>query len=243
MCLFEYVYFARPDSIARGRQRLRRAQGARPPPRRGAPVPRRRRLSSSPCPTRACPRRSATPRGRGVPFEMGLIRSHYVGPHLHRAAAVDPPLRRAPQAQPDRAGASQGKRVVVVDDSIVRGTTSRKIVRMVRDAGAREVHLRISSPPTRGPATTASTRRRARELIASSHSVDEIARLRRRRLARLPLARGARRVGARRRDRGAGPARPESRRPGESYCHACFSGQYPSAISPTKPRHLRLVNG
>ena len=106
---------------------------------------------------------------------MGLIRSHYVGRtfiepqqsirHFGvrlKLNPVEPVLR--------------GKRVVVIDDSIVRGTTSRKIVKMVRDAGAREVHLRISSPPTQWPCYYGIDTPTRRELIASSHSVDEIAR-------------------------------------------------------------------
>ena len=112
---------------------------------------------------------------RSVPFEMGLIRSHYVGRtfiepqqsirHFGvrlKLSPVEPVLR--------------GKRVVVIDDSIVRGTTSRKIVKMVRDAGAREVHLRISSPPTQWPCYYGIDTPTRRELIASSHSIDEIAR-------------------------------------------------------------------
>ena len=112
---------------------------------------------------------------RSVPFEMGLIRSHYVGRtfiepqqtirHFGvrlKLNPVEPVLR--------------GKRVVVIDDSIVRGTTSRKIVKMVRDAGAREVHLRISSPPTQWPCYYGIDTPTRRELIASSHSIDEIAR-------------------------------------------------------------------
>ena len=106
---------------------------------------------------------------------MGLIRSHYVGrtfiepQQSIRHFGVKLKLSAVREVL-------KGKRVVVVDDSIVRGTTSRKIVKMLKAAGATEVHLRISSPPTRGPATTASTRRCRQELIAATHSVDEIAR-------------------------------------------------------------------
>ena len=172
-CIFEYVYFARPDSKLGGRSvyEVRKALRA---DARAASTP-STPTSSSRCPTRACPRPSATRPTRGVPFEMGLIRSHYVGRtfiepqqsirHFGvrlKLNPVEPVLR--------------GKRVVVIDDSIVRGTTSRKIVKMVRDAGAREVHLRISSPPTQWPCYYGIDTPTRRELIASSHSVDEIAR-------------------------------------------------------------------
>jgi amidophosphoribosyltransferase len=119
----------------------------------------------------------------------------------------------------------RGKRVVVIDDSIVRGTTSRKIVKMVRDAGAREVHLRISSPPTQWPCYYGIDTPTRRELIASSHSVDEIARyVTADSLGYLSLEGMIRTVG--------GP---------DAYCHACFSGQYAIPFTPNAKRHMRLV--
>jgi amidophosphoribosyltransferase len=136
---------------------------------------------------------------------------------------------------PNRA-AIEGKRVVVVDDSIVRGTTSRKIVRMVRDAGAREVHVRVSSPPTSWPCFYGIDTPTRTELIAASHTVEEIrAFLGADSLGYLTLE-GL--VGSVRAIEGRGRQLPA----GEAYCHACFSGQYPTAIQPSKPRHLRLVN-
>ena len=109
----------------------------------------------------------------GIPFEMGLVRSHYVG-----RTFIEPQqsirhfgvrLKLNPISDTLR-----GKRVVVVDDSIVRGTTSRKIVKMLRDAGASEVHLRISSPPTAWPCYYGIDTPTRGELIASSHTVEEI---------------------------------------------------------------------
>ncbi len=144
---------------------------------------------------------------------MGLIRSHYVG-----RTFIEPQqsirhfgvrLKLNPVAP-----ILKGKRVVVIDDSIVRGTTSRKIVKMVRDAGAREVHLRISSPPTQWPCYYGIDTPTRRELIASSHTTDEIARyVTADTLGYLSLEGMLQAV--------AGPGKPAN-----GFCHACFSGQY-----------------
>ena len=108
-----------------------------------------------------------------IPFEMGLVRSHYVG-----RTFIEPQqsirhfgvrLKLNPVSS-----MLKGKRIVVVDDSIVRGTTSRKIVKMLRDAGAKEIHMRISSPPTKWPCYYGIDTPTRAELIASSHSVEEI---------------------------------------------------------------------
>ncbi len=144
MCIFEYVYFARPDATLGGpdvyEARRRLGAAARPgAARSGADV-------VIPCPDSGVAAAIGyAKRDRGMPFELGLIRSHYVG-----RTFIEPQqsirhfgvsLKLNPVAE-----VLAGKRVVVVDDSIVRGTTSRKIVKMIRDAGAQEVHLRISSP-------------------------------------------------------------------------------------------------
>jgi amidophosphoribosyltransferase len=111
----------------------------------------------------------------GLPFEMGLIRNHYVG-----RTFIEPlesirhfGVKIKLNAQPE---VLRGRRIIVVDDSIVRGTTSRKIVAMIRAAGAMEVHLRISSPPTIAPCFYGVDTPTRRELIASAHSVEEIRR-------------------------------------------------------------------
>jgi amidophosphoribosyltransferase len=116
--------------------------------------------------------------------------------------------------------------VVVIDDSIVRGTTSRKIVKMLRDAGAREVHLRISSPPTRWPCFYGIDTPSRSELIASSHSIDEIARyVTADSVAYLTVDALHKAVGG-----------------GTGYCNACFTGEYPVAFEkPTNRRQLALV--
>jgi amidophosphoribosyltransferase len=111
----------------------------------------------------------------GIPFELGLIRNHYVGRTFIEPQQAIRHFGVKIKLNPVRE-LLKGKRVVVVDDSIVRGTTSRKIVKMVRNAGASEVHVRISSPPTSFPCYYGIDTPNRKELISSSHSVDEIRR-------------------------------------------------------------------
>jgi amidophosphoribosyltransferase len=171
----------------------------------------------------------------GIPFEMGLVRSHYVG-----RTFIEPQqsirhfgvkLKLNPVSPVLR-----GKRVVVVDDSIVRGTTSRKIVTMVRDAGAREVHMRISSPPTAWPCYYGIDTPTRSELIASSHSADEIKRyLTSDSLSYLSLGRMVAAV--------TGARQATSGLDDESFCHACWTGDYPIAFSPpSRQRQMRLLD-
>jgi amidophosphoribosyltransferase len=225
MCVFEYVYFARPDSKLNGRSvyEVRKALGralAKEHPIDADVV--------IPVPDSGVPSAIGYAAERKIPFEMGLIRSHYVGRtfiepqqsirHFGvrlKLNPVEPVLR--------------GKRVVVIDDSIVRGTTSRKIVKMVRDAGAREVHLRISSPPTQWPCYYGIDTPTRRELIASSHTIDEIARyVTADSLGYLSLDGMLDAVNG----DGPGPDR---------YCHACFSGEYAIPFTPTSRQKVRLV--
>jgi len=109
----------------------------------------------------------------GIPFRHGLIRSHYIGRTFIEPSQAIRDFGVKLKLNPVR-NIISGRRVVLVDDSIVRGTTSRKIVAMVRAAGAREIHVRISSPPTTGPCYYGIDTPRRSELIASSHSVEEI---------------------------------------------------------------------
>jgi amidophosphoribosyltransferase len=120
----------------------------------------------------------------------------------------------------------EGKRVVLIDDSIVRGTTSRKIVKMVRGAGAREVHVRISSPPTTGPCYYGIDTPLRSELIAASHSVEEIGRF----IGADSLAYLS--------EEGLLKAVGDPR--GERHCSACFSGQYPVAVAQPEDWQLKL---
>ena len=111
----------------------------------------------------------------GIPFELGLIRNHYVGRTFIEPQQSIRHFGVKIKLNPVRE-MLKGKRVVVIDDSIVRGTTSRKIVKMVRNAGAKEVHMRISSPPTSYPCYYGIDTPNRKELISSSHTVEEICR-------------------------------------------------------------------
>jgi amidophosphoribosyltransferase len=160
----------------------------------------------------------------GSPFEMGLIRNHYVGRTFIepkqgiRHFGVKVKLNPVSEVL-------AGRRVVVVDDSIVRGTTSRKIVRMIRSAGAREVHVRISSPPIRWPCYYGIDTPTRKELIGSSHHVEEI----RRYLAADSL--GYLSLDGMLKATGADPG---------SFCHACFTGEYRVGVRDDAAPQLRL---
>ena len=169
-CVFEHIYFARPDSVLFGKSvySVRHAFGKRladeHPVKADLVVP---------VPDSGVPAAIGFAEQADIPFAMGLVRSHYVGRTFIE-----------PSAQIRHFGVKlklnalkdvlRGKKVVVVDDSVVRGTTSRKIVKMIRDAGASEVHLRISSPPTAWPCYYGIDTPTRQELIASTHSVEEI---------------------------------------------------------------------
>jgi amidophosphoribosyltransferase len=146
-CIFEYVYFARPDSIVDGKNvyGLRKQIGAILAQESGVPAD-----VIVPVPDSGVPAAIGYAQAAGVPYELGIIRNHYVGrTFIQPTQSVrDQGVRMKHSA--NRA-VVEGKRIVLVDDSIVRGTTSRKIVQMMRDAGAREVHFRIASPPIKFP--------------------------------------------------------------------------------------------
>jgi amidophosphoribosyltransferase len=239
MCLFEYVYFARPDSKIGGASvyEVRKALGRRLAEEQPVPGGSEHDLVVIPVPDSGVPAAIGFAHHARAPFEMGLIRSHYVGRTFIEPQQSIRHFGVRLKLNPNRA-AIRGKRVVVVDDSIVRGTTSRKIVRMVRDAGAREVHVRISSPPTAWPCYYGIDTPTRAELIAASHTVPEIgAYLEADSLGYLSLEgliASVRSVEGE--ERGEKP-------PADGYCHACFSGQYPIAPSAPRARHLRLVDG
>jgi amidophosphoribosyltransferase len=171
-CIFEHVYFARPDSTIFGRSvnDSREALGRR--------LAREHHVDADlvvPVPDSGVPAAVGYAMESGIPFRMGLIRNHYIGRTFIEPSQAIRNFGVKLKLNPVR-GLMEGKRVILVDDSIVRGTTSRKIVRMVREAGAKEVHVRISCPPTISPCYYGVDTPTREELIASSNTPEEICR-------------------------------------------------------------------
>lgn len=171
-CIFEYIYFSRPDSNLYDRNvYLVRKELGRQLARESAVAA----DLVTPVPDSGVPAAIGYAEQSRLPLEFGLIRNHYVG-----RTFIEPQQSIRHFGVKIKLNAQRevlnGKRVVVVDDSIIRGTTSRKIIRMLRDAGAKEVHMRISSPPTIGPCYYGIDTPTRSELIASSSSVEEIRR-------------------------------------------------------------------
>ncbi|HEV2175848.1 MAG TPA: amidophosphoribosyltransferase [Terriglobia bacterium] len=169
-CIFEHVYFSRPDSVIFGRsvQQSREMLGrllAREHPAEADVV--------VPVPDSGVAAASGYAEESGIPLKMGLIRNHYVGRTFIEPRQSIRDFGVKLKLNPVRS-LLDGKRVVLVDDSIIRGTTSRKIVRIVRDAGAREVHVRISCPPTVSPCYYGIDTPTKKELIAATHSLEGI---------------------------------------------------------------------
>ena len=172
-CIFEYVYFARPDSLVEG-QNVYEARK-----RIGLQLAKESPIDADvvvPVPDSGVPAALGFAQGAGIPFELGIIRNHYVG-----RTFIEPTdqVRHLGVKLKHNANAASiaGKRVILVDDSIVRGTTSKKIVAMVRDAGATEVHMRIASPPTTGPCFYGVDTPEKSKLLAANYSVPEMAKL------------------------------------------------------------------
>jgi amidophosphoribosyltransferase len=223
-CVFEYVYFARPDSRIFGGSvdRARRALGRRLALE--APAPTADLVFSVPDSSNSAALGFAE--ASGLPYELALIRNHYVGRTFIQPtqAGRDAKVKIKYNAVRE---IIEGKRVVMVDDSIVRGSTTRGLVSMVRAAGAREVHMRVSSPPVTGPCYYGIDTPSREELIAANLSVSEIAEaIGVDSLAYLSLD-------------GMLAAVPDG--PG-GFCHACFSGDYPTP-PPTDPDKLRFGCG
>ncbi|MEK9797007.1 MAG: amidophosphoribosyltransferase, partial [Alphaproteobacteria bacterium] len=173
LCIFEYIYFARPDSDVDGTNVYEARKAI------GAELARESSVEADlviPVPDSGVPAAIGYAAEAGIPFELGLIRNHYVGRTFIEPTDEIRHLGVRLKHNANR-GQLKGKRVVLVDDSIVRGTTSKKIVEMVRAAGAREVHVRISSPPTRSPCFYGIDTPEASELLASNHDVEEIRKL------------------------------------------------------------------
>lgn len=169
-CIFEYIYFARPDSEIFGRNvyDVRKGFGEMLAQESGVEAD-----VVVPVPDSGVPAAIGYAKASGIPFELGLVRNHYVGrtfiepEQSIRHFGVKIKLNPVKQILKD-------KRVILVDDSIVRGTTSQKIIKMVRDAGAKEVHLRISSPPTQWPCFYGIDTPTRKELISAQKSLEEI---------------------------------------------------------------------
>ncbi|MBE2252050.1 MAG: amidophosphoribosyltransferase [Myxococcus sp.] len=217
-CVFELVYFARPDSQVFGESvfQVRKKLGVQLA--REQPVEADVVIA---VPDSGVAAAIGYAEQAKLPYDVGLIRSHYVG-----RTFIEPQqsirhfgvkLKLAPVRS-----TLEGKRVVAVDDSIVRGTTSRKIVKMLKDAGAREVHLRISSPPTTWPCYYGIDTPSRQELIAASHTVDEIARY----VTADSLAYLS--------EKGLVTAAGDAGR--GSFCTACFSGKYQTPLTETSSR-------
>lgn len=240
LCIFEHVYFARPDSRIEGANvyDVRKALGRRLAEEQPIPdMQDPRDVVVIPVPDSGLPAAIGFAQHAGVAFDMGLIRSHYVGRTFIEPQQSIRHFGVRLKLSPNRAVIA-GKRVVIVDDSLVRGTTSRKIVKMVRDAGAREVHLRISSPPTRWPCFYGIDTPTRAELIAATHSIDEICKyVTADSLGYLSLeglVTSVRNIEQQ--------AKGRTDVPEDSYCLACFSGTYPVPfVTGQKSRHLRVV--
>lgn len=209
-CIFEHIYFARPDShhlYGRNVYQMRVGFGQQLAKEQPAPAD-----VVVPVPDSGLPAAIGYAKASGIPFQMGIIRSHYVGrtfiepEQSIRNFGVKLKLNPVREVLHDR-------RVALIDDSIMRGTTMRKIVRMVRAAGAKEVHVRISAPPTRHPCYYGIDIPTPEELIAANMSVDEI---------RKYIEADS--LGYLSRD---GLFTFDTLSPHEGFCDACFTGNYP----------------
>jgi amidophosphoribosyltransferase len=215
-CVFEYIYFARPSSLMEGasvyeaRKRIGRELAIESPVDADLVVP---------VPDSGVPAALAYSLQSGIPFELGIIRNQYIGRTFIEPSEHIRHLGVKLKHSANRP-ILKDKRVILVDDSIVRGTTSKKIVEMVRAAGAREVHMRISSPPTTHSCFYGIDTPERSQLLASSHSVEQMAHLiGADSLAFVSIDGLYRALGKSGRD----PAQP-------FYCDACFTGDYPIAL-------------
>ena len=171
-CVFEYVYFARPDSVVNGRSvyDVRKRMGQRLAIETGVEAD-----VVVPVPDSGVPAAIGYAQQSGLPFDLGIIRNHYVGRTFIQPTQGVRELGVRMKHSPNRA-VLEGKRVILIDDSIVRGTTSLKIVRMVREAGAKEVHLRSASPPIKWPDFYGIDMPEREQLLAANKSLEEMAR-------------------------------------------------------------------
>ncbi len=221
-CVFEHVYFARPDSYVFGRSvnEVRTDLGRILAREAGLPAD-----VVVPIPDSGVCAAIGYAEEAGLPMKMGLIRNHYVGRTFIQPQQSIRHFSVKVKLNPVRS-ILEGKRVVLIDDSIVRGTTSRKIVKMVKAAGAKEVHLRISCPPTVSPCFYGVDTPNRNELIAATHTLEEIRKyVEADSLAYLSIDGLKQAVGERQ----------------NSYCTSCYTGVYPVAFPRDEHAYLQLA--
>ena len=222
-CIFEYIYFSRPDSMLGGRSiyEVRKAMGrqlAQESPVEADVV--------VPIPDSGVPAALGFAQETGIPFELGIIRNHYVGRTFIEPTQTIRSLGVKLKHNANRA-VVEGKRIVLLDDSIVRGTTSVKIVRMMFEAGAKEVHMRISSPPIAHPDFYGIDTPEQKALLAATHTLDEMRDyIGVTSLAFLSVDGIYRAVGLPGRD----PVRPQ-------FTDHCFTGDYPTPLTDLAGEH------
>jgi amidophosphoribosyltransferase len=221
-CVFEHVYFSRPDSYVFGRSvnevrtELGRILAKEAPVEADVVVP---------IPDSGVCASVGYAEAAGLPIRMGLIRNHYIGRTFIQPQQAIRHFGVKVKLNPVRS-ILEGQRVILLDDSIVRGTTSRKIVRMVKAAGAREVHLRISCPPTISPCFYGVDTPSRKELIAATHSIEDIRKyVEADSLAYLSIDGLRAAVGDQR----------------NSYCTSCYTGIYPVAFPRDEKAYLQLA--
>jgi len=221
-CIFEFIYFARPDSMVFGQNvyTIRKNFGRQLARETGVPAD-----VVIPVPDSGVPAALGYAEEAGIPFDTGLIRNHYIGRTFIEPRQSIRHFGVKIKLNPVK-DALRGKRVVVVDDSIVRGTTSKKIIKMIRNAGASEIHMRISSPPTSFPCYYGIDTPTRQELIASTHSIEEIRKyITADTLGYISLD-GIQKVVSQPMD----------------YCQACFDGEYPVPFPGEKMLQLGLFD-
>jgi amidophosphoribosyltransferase len=231
-CIFEYIYFSRPDSVVGGRSvyDVRKTMGAQ----LAAEAPASADVVV-PVPDSGVPAAIGYAQASGIPFDLGIIRNHYVGRTFIEPTQQIRALGVRLKHSANRAVVN-GKRIVLLDDSIVRGTTSTKIVQMMRDAGATEVHFRIASPPITHPDYYGIDTPERDKLLAATHTLEEMrAMIGADSLAFLSVEGIYRSMGFDQRD----PVRPQ-------FTDHCFTGDYPTpltdqAAQQSSPRQLSLL--
>jgi amidophosphoribosyltransferase len=229
-CIFEYIYFARPDSVVNGRNvyDIRKRMGAELAREAGVEAD-----VVCAVPDSGVPAAIGYAQGAGIPYEIGIIRNHYVGRTFIQPTQSVRELGVRLKHSANRAVVA-GKRIVLVDDSLVRGTTSVKIVRMMRDAGAAEVHFRIASPPITHPDFYGIDTPEKDKLLAATHDLEGMREvIGADTLAFLSINGLYRAMGERRRD----PDRPQ-------FTDHCFTGDYPTPLTDlavATPRRLAML--